>query len=662
MRRRLHKILIANRGEIARRVIRTLRELGVASVAVYSDADAAAPHVAEADEAVRIGPAPALESYLHIDRIIAAARAVGADGVHPGYGFLAENADFAARCADAGLVFIGPPVAAIRAMGSKVGARAIMAAAGVPVVPGSAEEARDDAALLREARRIGMPLLIKASAGGGGKGMRLVRDEAALGESIAAARGEAARAFGDDTLLIERYFDAPRHIEVQIFGDTHGTVVHLFERECSIQRRFQKVIEEAPSVAVDAALRARLGAAAVAAGRAIGYTGAGTVEFIVDRDGQFYFLEVNTRLQVEHPVTEAITGLDLVALQIRVAEGEPLPFTADALRIDGHAIEARLYAEDPAADFLPATGHLALWHPAPLPGVRYDSGVEGGTEVSVHYDPLLAKVIAHGRTRAAATDRLIAALRRLAVGGVTTNREFLIDVLEHPAFAAGALDTHFIDRHFAPGRRATARDTAADAVHAIAAAVAGHERRRRIAGPLPPSIPSGWRNNRWRAQDVAFRIADQPITVEYVARDGDRFDVTIAGTGYGVLLASADADALDLEIDGVRRRFRIAACDDRWFVHGPLGSAELVEVPRFASRWSDDAIGGCLAPMPGIVRQVRVAPGDRVEKGAVMVVLEAMKMEHPLVAHLPGVVTEVRVEVGQMVDPDAVMVVIAPES
>ena len=470
-RPRITKVLVANRGEIARRISRTLRRMGIASVAVYSDADAGAPHAAEADEAVRIGPAPSLESYLDIDRLLAAAAAVGADAVHPGYGFLAENADFAARCAAAKLIFIGPPVEAIRKMGSKIGARAIMSEAGVPVVPGTSGAGLNDKALLEAARKIGLPVLIKASAGGGGKGMRLVRDAAALPESLAAARREAGRAFGDETLLLERYFDAPRHVEIQIFGDAHDHIVHMFERECSIQRRFQKIIEESPSPAVDADLRARMGAAAVNAGKAIGYTGAGTVEFLLDRDGRFYFLEVNTRLQAEHPVTEAVTGLDLVELQVRVAEGDPLPFGQDDLRLDGHAIEARLYAEDPAADFLPATGRVALWAPAALPGVRYDSGIEAGAEVSVHYDPLLAKIVAHGPSRAEACDRLTVALRRLALGGVTTNRDFLLAVLTHPAFAAGEIDTHFIERHLAGAQRGPQRNPAADRVHAIVAAM-----------------------------------------------------------------------------------------------------------------------------------------------------------------------------------------------
>ncbi len=681
----IRKLLIANRGEIARRIVRTCRRLGVRTVAVYSDADAAAPHVADADEAVRLGPAPSLESYLSVDRLLAAAAATGADAVHPGYGFLAENAAFAERCAGAGLLFVGPPVDAIRRMGSKVGARGIMAAAGVPMVPGIAAAGLDDAALAQAAARIGFPLLIKASAGGGGKGMRLVHAPDGLLDALAAARREAQRAFDDDTLLLERYLEAPRHIEVQIFGDVHGRVVHLFERECSIQRRFQKVIEEAPSPFVDAALRTALGAAAVTAGRAIGYVGAGTVEFIVDAARGFYFLEVNTRLQVEHPVTEAITGLDLVELQLRVANGEALPAGLDALAIDGHAIEARLYAEDPANDFLPAIGRLALWEPPPLAGVRWDSGVEAGSEVGIHYDPLLAKVIAHGRTRAEAADRLAAALRGLAVGGVVTNRAFLLAVLDHPEFRSGAIDTHFIERHLPAAARQLLRDTATDRVHVVVAAVDAHQRRRWLTPlPLPESIPSGWRNNRWRPQDVTYRLGDALVEVQYVAASGGRrcvgagshatgadgaapssgmaaFTMTCGEWSGEVLCHDWHPDGLALEIDGVRRAFRIVVEGDTVHLHGPLGGAMLVEQPRFPSPWSDELASGCLAPMPGIVRQVLVGPGDRVEKGTVMVVLEAMKMEHPLIANAAATVTEVRVEVGQMVDPDAVMVVLEAE-
>jgi acetyl-CoA carboxylase biotin carboxylase subunit len=675
--RRFEKILVANRGEIAQRVLRSVREMGIASAAVYSDADVGAPHVVEADEAVRIGPAPSAESYLAIDRILAAAHAVNADAIHPGYGFLAENANFAERCDESGIAFIGPPAQVIRKMGNKQEAKAILAAAGVPVIPGVSGEGKTDAELAAEVREIGYPVLVKACAGGGGKGMRVVAREADLPEALAAARREAAAAFGDDTLLIERYFDASRHIEIQIFGDTQGQLLHCFERECSIQRRFQKIIEEAPSLAVDDRLRREMGAAAIAAGKAIGYVGAGTVEFLVDATGGFHFLEVNTRLQVEHPVTEAVTGLDLVRWQIQLAQGEPLPLAQEELALHGHAIEARLYAEDPATDFLPATGRIALWEPPELPGVRIDSGVAAGSEVGIHYDPLLAKIIAVAPSRGEAIRRLVAALRRLGVGGVTTNRDFLIAVLEHPAFEAGKLDTHFIERHLPPATRRAPRDAAAERLHAIAAALHAHERRRG-EGPLPPSIPSGWRNNRWRAQDVSYRLgreADaETIEVRYIATGPGQFEVEVGGetsqvaitetgdeTSRGAIAETGDG-TLRLEVDGVQRRLRVAVDGDRSFVHGPLGSTELIEIPRFPPARAAELAGGCLAPMPGVVRDVKVGVGDPVEEGSVLLVLEAMKMEHQLVAHATGVVKEVRVEVGQMVDPDAVLIVLEADA
>src|SRR5262245_57370 len=632
--------------------------MSIASVAVYSDADAGAPHVAEADEAVRIGPAPSRESYLAIDRLLAAAAATGADAVHPGYGFLAENADFAARCAAAGLVFIGPPISAIRAMGSKVESKRLMEAAGVPVIPGVSGAGLSDEALAREARTLDFPVLVKASAGGGGKGMRVVREGAQLGEALAAARREALGAFGDDTLLVERYIERPRHIEIQVFGDTQGTIVHLCERECSIQRRYQKVIEEAPSPAVDAAQRSRLTAAAVPAAGAIGYVGAGTVEFVVGPRGEFYFLEMNTRLQVVHPVTEEVTGIDLVRLQIEVAEGRPIRFRQEEVRLAGHAIEARLYAEDAARDFLPAAGRLLLWETPPLPGVRYDSGVVAGTEVGVHYDPMLAKVVAHGASRDEATRRLVGALERLGVAGVTTNRDLLLAVLRHPAFAAGELDTHFIERHLPPEVRVAPRAAAAEREHAIVAALHDHEARRRASGPLPPSIPSGWRNSRWRPQSVTYHLGPEAIEVRYVAETGGRFTVEVGGSTSPIVLHESDARGLAVEIDGIRRRFTVAAAGDVVAVHGPLGTAELIRRPRFPAGRRDDAVGGCVAPMTGVVRAVHVAAGERVTKGQVLLVLEAMKMEHELIAQADGMVREVRVEVGQMVDPDAVLVVV----
>jgi acyl-CoA carboxylase subunit alpha len=658
---RIRKVLVANRGEIARRVLRTVRGMGKGAVAVYSDADARAPHVAEADEAVRIGPAPSGESYLAIDNLLAAARATGADAVHPGYGFLAENAAFAERCAAAGLTFIGPPPAAIRAMGSKIEAKRIMAAAGVPVIPGVSGAGLDDDALVRATAAIAFPLLVKASAGGGGKGMRVAQDAGELPAALAAARREARGAFGDDTLLVERYVERPRHVELQIFADTQGNVVHLFERECSIQRRYQKVIEEAPSPAVNAALRARMGAAAVTAAKAIGYVGAGTVEFVLGPDGTFYFLEVNTRLQVEHPVTEMVTGLDLVRLQIEVAEGRPLPFAQDAIRLDGHAIEARLYAEDPARNFLPSTGTILLWQEPELADVRWDSGVVGGSEIGIHYDPMLAKVIAHGATREDAIDRLTSALHGLGVAGITTNRALLLAVLRHPAFVAGELDTHFIERHLPPDARAATHDTAADRAHAVAAAVFGHETRRRNGGPVPASIPSGWRNNRWRPQRVQLRVGTETMDVAYVAGSAGRFTVDVGGATSAAVLHDSSPRGLTLELDGVRRRFTVVTAGDRIAVHSALGTSELVELPRLPAARGVEVASGCTAPMTGVVRTVNVKAGDRVTKGQVLLVLEAMKMEHELTAQADGIVREVRVEVGAMVDPDAVLVVVTTE-
>jgi acetyl/propionyl-CoA carboxylase alpha subunit len=492
--------------------------------------------------------------------------------------------------------------------------------------------------------------------------MRVVRDPAALADAVTSARREAESAFGDGTLLLERYLEGPRHIEVQVMADTHGHVVHCFERECSIQRRHQKVIEEAPSLAVDAALRARLGDIAVRAARTVGYVGAGTVELILDAAGDVFFLEMNTRLQVEHPVTEAITGLDLVRLQIEVAEGSPLPFAQDALAIDGHAIEARLYAEDAAHDFLPVTGRVRLWAPLAVPGVRWDSGVETGTDVPVHYDSMLAKIIAHAPTRTEATARLVRALEGLGVAGLETNRDFLLATLRHPAFEAGDIDTHFVERHLPPAARRRAPDTTADVLHAVAAAIWAHERRRAVPGPIPPSIPSGWRNVRWRPQRATYRVRDHELAVAYVAGPGGRFDVEV-GVGdekhaAAVRLAAIGDQSLALEVDGVRRRFAVVEDADGLVLHGALGTAELTELPRFPPARADAVAGGCAAPMTGVVRDVRVAVGDRVGAGAVLIVLEAMKMEHEITALADGVVSEVRVEIGQMVDPDVVLIVV----
>ncbi len=664
----IRRILIANRGEIAVRIARTCRELGIESVAVYSDADADAPHVRAADLAVHIGPAPSRESYLSIERLLAAAATTGADAVHPGYGFLSENAAFAEAVEAAGLIFIGPSAEAIRLMGSKQRAKRIAVEAGVPVVPGYHGEAQDDASLLAAASDIGFPLLVKASAGGGGKGMRIVRAEAELAEAIAAARGEAERAFGDPTLLIERYVERPRHVEIQILGDRHGNLVHVFERECSIQRRHQKIVEESPSPALDDGLRALMGQAAVRLAAAIGYHGAGTVEFVLApheggppdgaRGAEFFFLEVNTRLQVEHPVTELVSGLDLVREQIRIAEGARLAVTQDALQPHGHAVECRLYAEEPATGFMPCTGVISDWHLEPLEGVRLDAGVETGTEVGIHYDPMLAKLIAHGPDRASAIRRARYALSRLSIGGVTTNRDALIGILDHPEFLAGRTDTHFLEHHLdALDAAAPSADTRRRA--AIAATLAAREQRR-LEAPL--SVPSGWRNNPSVDQHQAWTSLGETIEVRYRGQRDGSVTVRCGPSGADpswagrVQRVSWDAPELRYEdADGVLRRYRVIVEGSAVQVLGPDGAVGLRALPRFPERDAETPVGGATAPMPGKVLEVRVGAGARVDAGQVLVVLEAMKMQHSVLAARDGVVAEVRVAVGDQVEADQVL-------
>jgi len=655
--KQFRKILIANRGEIAARIMRTCREMGIGTVAVYADPDRNAPFVRAADEAVCIGPPIASGSFLAIEKIIDAARQVGAEAVHPGYGFLAENAEFAQACTDTGLTFVGPTPEAIRRMGSKIEAKKIMAAAGVPTIPGFSAEGLSDRDIEARAREIGYPILIKASAGGGGKGMRVVHDGATLSASLAASRRESKSAFGDDTLLVERYFESPRHVEIQILGDAHGNLIHCFERECSIQRRYQKIIEEAPSPALDAQKRARVGAAAVAAGRAIGYRNAGTVEFVLDQEGKFYFLEVNTRLQVEHPVTEAVTGLDLVRLQVQIAQGEPLPFRQEELAITGHAIEARIYAEDPLNDFLPSTGTLIRWQQSPSAGVRYDSGVESGSEVTIYYDPMLAKVIAHAATRQEATHRLAKALSEMVVFGVRTNLPLLIQVLRHPEFLAGKLDTHFIGKHITLERQPTAAQDEADRVHAIATALWLQEQRRAHT-PVLRGLPSGWRNNPSQMQEIAFTTSDAKLRVSYRINSGSDLDVEVDGVSRKAAVSEWDDAHIAIMIDGVRRSCTLATHGDTHYAHSVLGTSELHEVPRFPSALREEVHGGCLAPMPGKILAVRVAPGQSVKKGEALVILEAMKMEHEVLAPNDGVVREVLIEVGQQVDAGALLVML----
>ncbi|MEV4481246.1 acetyl/propionyl/methylcrotonyl-CoA carboxylase subunit alpha [Micromonospora coxensis] len=667
------RLLVANRGEIARRVFATCRALGVETVAVHSDADADAPFVAEADQAVRLpGNTPA-ETYLRIEKILDAARRSGADAVHPGYGFLAENAGFARAVADAGLTWVGPSAEAIAAMGDKMKAKALLAEAGVPMLPTWTD---DD-------EITDFPVLVKASAGGGGRGMRVVRDAAGLAEAVASARREAAGAFGDGTVFVERYVERGRHVEVQIVGDTHGTVVALGERDCSIQRRHQKIVEEAPAV-LPPELRRRLHEAAVAAGRAVDYVSAGTVEFLLAPTGEFFFLEMNTRLQVEHPVTEAVTGLDLVRLQLLVAEGAPLPVTATP-PAEGHAIEVRLCAEDPAQGFRPATGILHRFAVpgvtgefTPTRGLRLDSGVVDGSVVGVHYDSMLAKVIAWAPTRAEAARTLAAALARAELHGVTTNRDLLVRVLRSREFGAAEVDTAFLDRHtevFAPLLPA-----ALTPVTALAAALASAAGRRAGARVLA-GLPSGWRNVpafpqvtrfatpdggevevRYRL-DRAGRLAEWSgtrsggVTDTGPAPDGD----PTGGAAPSVDLVEATPDRVVLDVDGVRRAFRVHRVGAEVFVDGPDGAAELVELPRFPLPTTELAAGSLLAPLPGAVTRVHVEVGRRVAAGDLLLTLEAMKLEHPVLAPTDGVVAELPVPAGGQVDTGAVLAVVNPD-
>jgi propionyl-CoA carboxylase alpha chain len=653
----IRKLLIANRGEIACRVIRTARAMGIATVAVHSDVDRDALHVELADEAVSLGGTTPAESYLRADAIVDAARRSGADAVHPGYGFLSERADFARACADAGLVFVGPGPEAIAAMGDKLAAKRLMADAGVPILRTyEPQEVPDDA----------YPVLVKAAMGGGGKGMRVVERPEDLDDAVAGAQRESAGAFGDDTVFIERYLQEPRHIEVQILGDARGTVVHLGERECSIQRRHQKVIEESPSPMVTAELRAEMGAAAVAAAEAIGYVNAGTVEFIATADGDFFFLEVNTRLQVEHPVTELAWRvddgpLDLVRLQLLVAGGEPLGFTQDDVRPAGHAVEARLYAEDPEAGFLPAAGTLEVFETADVPGLRVDTGVRSGDVVSVHYDPMIAKVVAAAPTRGEAVARLARGLEASRIHGITTNRDFLVACLRHPAFTAGDLHTGFIDVHLPQGSRAPAREAGATALHAAAAALAGARDRHRAA-PVLRTLPPAWRNNPAH-QQVGFSAATgDAIAVRYAPRRDGTWDVEVDGTALHLAVTAWPDEREDgrlvVVLDGRRLPIRVTSAGTTWHVDSPLGADALVEVPRFPVPGAEDVAGGLTAPMPGTVVAVQVAPGDAVTAGQVLVLLEAMKMEHRITAAADGTVGEVRVAAGDGVDAGTVLVVV----
>ncbi|MEO1225709.1 MAG: acetyl/propionyl/methylcrotonyl-CoA carboxylase subunit alpha [Pseudomonadota bacterium] len=649
----MHTILIANRGEIACRVIRTARRIGYRTVAVYSEADAGALHVEMADTAVAIGPAPASESYLRAGRILEAAKATSADAVHPGYGFLAENADFAEACAAAGLTFIGPPPGAIRAMGGKSQAKALMADAGVPLVPGYHGDDQAHEILAAAAEEIGYPVLIKASAGGGGKGMRVVDTADSFADQLAGAQREAMSGFGDDRVLIEKYLARPRHVEVQVFADSHGNAVYLFERDCSIQRRHQKVIEEAPAPGMTDDLRRRMGEATVAAAKAIGYVGAGTVEFLLDQDGAFYFMEMNTRLQVEHPVTEMITGLDLVEWQLLVAEGRPLSLGQENLAINGHAIEVRFYAEDPDNDFLPAPGRLRfLAFPEEGGGVRVDTGVRAGDAITPHYDPMIAKLIVHGPDRPTACRRLGHALSQTKVAGPATNLGFLRRIIRHQAFSPGRgdpdLDTGFIERF----RGTLLPEPEAAPAEAILLAVLGVtlDRRSSAAGSRtdPWSATDGWRLN--GLFDEALSLSDGDRDLAVTVRHGGDQRMVIDGTTYQVTGNLQQSD-LTATIDGRRTRATFLRDGLDLTILTETGDFQFTLDDPIARADIDDAATGSLAsPMPGKIVTVLVAEGDAVTRGQALLVLEAMKMEHTVKAPADGMIGRLPYRAGDQVD------------
>ncbi len=654
-------LLVANRGEIALRVMRTAKSLGIRTVAVYSDADAKAPHTRFADQAIRLGPAEAAHSYLDIEKVIAAAREAGADAVHPGYGFLSENAEFARACEGTGLVFVGPPAEAIEAMGDKARAKRAMIAAGVPCVPGYQGEDQSIEALVEAAKTVGFPVMVKASAGGGGRGMRLVGEAGDLRDALKRARAEAVAAFGSGDLIIEKAVERPRHVEIQVFADAHGRVIHLGERDCSVQRRHQKVIEEAPCPAMNPKLREEMGAAAIEAARAVDYCGAGTVEFLLGEDGGFYFLEMNTRLQVEHPVTEAITGLDLVAMQIAVAEGRSLPVSQEDVRFRGHAIEVRLCAEDPAAGFLPGTGQIDLFDPASGEGVRVDSGIETGGEVSPFYDSMVAKLITHGSTREEARRRMVAALAQTAFFGPASNRDFLIDALGRPDFVAGEAHTGFIadnypDSQFSPP---------APEFHDIAPMIALEQhlaaiRARLAAVHVSPEL-MGWSSTGGLAGSGLYRFAENANAMTARPVCGG-FRVEADGEECTVVMEEIVPPRARLRIDGARLdvKYREESAGGLW-LSAPVRTMRIENLSkRLNSAEATGAGGQVSAPMHGRLIEILVEEGAAVAAGDRLAVLEAMKMQHQIIAEIDGIVNAISAEAGQQIAADEVILEITP--
>jgi len=652
-------ILVANRGEIACRVMRTAKAMGLKTVAVYSDADANTPHVKMADQAVNIGPAPVGESYLVIDKILEAAKQTGAQAIHPGYGFLSENSTFAKACKTANIVFIGPEPDAIDLMGDKAKSKRRMIKAGVPCVPGYQGKKQDDKTLIKESKSIGFPIMVKAAAGGGGRGMRFVNDPKNLPDAIRDARSEAANAFGSDVLILERAVQQPRHVEIQVFADKYGHTIHLGERDCSVQRRHQKVLEEAPCPIMTPKLRKAMGAAAVKAAKDIGYVGAGTVEFMLEATGEFYFLEMNTRLQVEHPVTEMVTGLDLVALQIRAARGEKLGLTQDDIILNGHAIEARLYAEDPAQDFLPATGPIRLWEPSASNGIRIDSGIETGGEVSPFYDPMIAKVIAYGQTREDARRKLIEALKDTALFGLKTNKAFLVDALAHPVFAKGEATTAFIGENYTESKLA---QPALSHEGAITAAITQYilSRHESLNNALPlPGNLMNWSS----ATKIGTPYQYDELNIVIIPQRGSDYIATIDGTDYDVSVIEFGPNHAQLSINGAR-------IEARHYKSGPASLDIAIEAHTYsltnslgviASAQDLAGAGAVIAPMHGALLDVFVKTGDKVSKDARLAILEAMKMQHEILAEIDGTVTAIYVEAGTQIAADTIMIEIEEE-
>jgi acetyl-CoA carboxylase biotin carboxylase subunit len=651
----IQKILVANRGEIAIRIFRTCYEMGIKTVAVFSDADKNALFVDKADEAICIGGAHASESYLVQDKIIAAAKQTGADAIHPGYGFLSENASFSKRCKDEGIIFIGPSAEVITKLGSKIGAKEIAKAANVPTVPGYNGEEQSTARFKYEAEEIGYPVLIKASAGGGGKGMRIVNSAGEIENAVESAKREAEKSFGDGKLLIEKYFPKAKHIEFQIFGDEHGNYFHLLERECSMQRRYQKVIEESPSPSLTEELRAEMGEAAVALAKAVKYTGAGTVEFLFSAaDSTFYFLEVNTRLQVEHPVTESITMTDLVQMQIRAAEGKVVePVLAEDFKPFMHSIECRICAEDAENNFFPSTGPVLFYNEPDMDGLRYDSGIDTGSEVSVHYDSMVAKVIAVAENRAECIQQMLYALDNYSVLGVTTNKDFLKDLIKHPAFIDGSFDTKLIERDFATYKNQL-NESALNEI-AIAAFLADWSMRK-IGERFSHSL-NGWRNIFYQPEFFEVEYGDKKVRIEYRYRQNYQFDVSVAGANHSVELLVADENEITYILDNHRQSFFIAKNNYDIFVQHPsAGTFKLKEVPRFIEPGATLAKGGYTAPMPGEIVKVLVQPGEKVVSGKGLLVMSSMKMETTIEAHSDGEVEEVFVAEKNFVEAGTVLV------